>query len=84
MDQITESYVTDFASKEGLDRLKQYEKFEVFSAFCCILPFVDEIEDVTALHLPGDDFEIDSIGIIINGRVVEDPKEVAEIRRYTK
>ncbi len=84
MDQITKALVEDFSKSNSLGAFKETQRFELYSAYCVLLDAIDGIEDVTAPHLDADDYGIDSLAIVVNGKLVQSIDEVDDLLANNK
>ena len=84
MDQITESCVKDFLKSQEISENNEATNFENFTNFCIISKEYNghfEIEDIsTDKSTQG----IDGIGIIVNGKLVDDVDEIDDLVELNK
>ncbi len=72
VDRITEGQVTEFATENGLENLKQSEQFEHYVCYVTIQSLYGETFDTGDVVLGGDELGIDGIAVIVNGTLVPD------------
>lgn len=72
VDRITEAQVTEFATENGLETLKQSEQFEHYVSYVTIQSQYGETFDTGDVVLGGDELGIDGIAIIVNGALIPD------------
>ncbi|MFI8793395.1 AIPR family protein [Streptomyces sp. NPDC055105] len=81
MDRITESFLQEFSSERQLDREKQSDQFEAFSAYCVISSEFDgEFDPVEVRTGGGNDLAVDAAALVVNGDIVSEPEEIDDLR----
>ena len=85
MDRITESFLQEFSSNFGFDKLDTSNQFEYFADYCAIAHETGAVEiDLQDMYTGGSAQGIDGIAIEINGRYVQHTSEIDDIIRYNK
>ena len=79
MDRITENLVDDYISNNELKISDIDDKFEVFSSYSIISKEYDDTFDNELVWLGDDSIGIDSIAIIVNGKLIEDKDEINDL-----
>jgi hypothetical protein len=80
MDPVTAALVHEFSADQDLDYLGEDKQFEHFAAYSVISSRHDE--EITTDDLvvgDGGDLGIDAYAILVNGRLISDEEEVAEL-----
>jgi hypothetical protein len=86
MDLVTQSLLTSFKEEESLPvNIDEAVLFEHFVNFCAVSNDYSEEFDVEEIHTGGgDDLGIDGLAIIVNGTLVFDAEEVADLAATNK
>ena len=83
MDPVTAALAHEFAADQELDYLGEDKQFEHFAAYSVISSRHDE--EITTDDLvvgDGGDLGIDAYAILVNGRLVGDEEEIAELLNF--
>lgn len=80
MDRITTSLVSQFTEENGLNALPEDKAFEHFTAYLITSEhYTDSFQTEDIVVGEGSDTGIDSITIIVNGTIVNDPEEIEDL-----
>jgi len=79
MDLITKSYVKEFLASNELTSLNESEDFERFVSFCLVSNEYQGSFDIDDVLTDEGTQGIDSIGIVVNGRLVDEVDEVQDL-----
>lgn len=80
MDKITRSFVEEYSSENDLDTVEDDKKFEYFANYIVTSSvYTDRFEPDSVSVAGGNDAQIDGIAIIVNGVLIEDKDEVADL-----
>jgi len=79
MDKITKSLLTEFSAENSFNKMAEDTQFENFASYLAIGRLLAESFDTTETVVGGGtDTGIDAIGIIVNGSLIDDWKDVQE------
>src|ERR1017187_7460196 len=80
MDLITKSILNEFVTEHTLERLAEDTAFEHLTAYLVTCQHDTEKFSTTDIVIGnGGDGSVDSIAIIVNGRVINEPDEITDI-----
>lgn len=80
MDRITKALLTEFAKDNGLEKANEPKQFEHFCAYLLTTRhFTDSFTTDDICVGNGGDIGIDGISIIVNGCLISEPEEVADL-----
>ena len=80
MDRITSSLLKQFTEESGLNSLPEDKAFEHFTAFLITSEhFIDSFSTEDIVVGQSADIGIDSITIVVNGTLVNDPEEIKDL-----
>ena len=80
MDRITKSLLDEFVVQNSLESLEEETAFEYFTGFLVTSKHFTESFQSEEIHVgDGGDCGIDSISIIVNGCLIEDPEEIEDL-----
>lgn len=84
MNPVIKAQVSDFSNTEDLSGRQDHEAFEIYSAYAILNGGLGESVDAVEAHLTGNEFGIDAVAIIVQGRLVTDTTDaevaIADIR----
>lgn len=75
MNPVIKSQTAAFQEKYGLQDLKQSEAFEAYTIFATIAGQLSYSVDPLSVHLKGDEFGLDGVGVLIQGKLAVDTDE---------
>jgi len=82
MDKITESLLGSFAAENEIESCEGHEQFEHFANHCILSKHYRHTFALDSIHTGGGgDVALDGIAIIVNGQIVEDEDELADVVR---
>ena len=80
VDRITTSYVEAFRTEQSLPAGDTPTTFEHFANYCILADSYDEEFSIADVHTGGgNDLTLDGVAIVVNGVLVSDTDEIAEI-----
>ncbi|WP_114393499.1 AIPR family protein [Oleisolibacter albus] len=78
MNPVIKAQVAEFTAREDLGDHPENEAFEIYSAYSVLNGGLGESVDAVEAHLKGDEFGIDAVAIIVQGRLVTDTTDVEQ------
>jgi len=78
MNPVIRAQLREFAKANSLLIFGQEKQFEIYSIFSVVSGLLGENVDAYDIHLDGDEFGVDGVGIIIQGEVVKNRVEAEE------
>lgn len=80
MDRISKSLLDEYSQDVDIEKLPEDTRFEHLATFLAVGRHSTDTVDVSELVIgAGGDTGIDGIGVLVNGTLVTDPEEVAEL-----
>jgi len=80
MDRITESLLGSFATENEIESCQSWEQFEHFTNYCILSKHYRNTFALDSIHTGGGgDAALDGIAIIVNGQIIEDEDELADV-----
>ena len=79
MDRITANLLSEFGAEYGYDSLSEVDRFEHFVSYAVVSQEYTESFDPGDVHLGDDTPGIDGVAILVNGALVTDEEEVADL-----
>ncbi len=79
MDRITANLLSEFSSEYGYDSLSEVDRFEHFVSYAVVSQEYTESFDPGDVYLGDDTPGIDGVAILVNGALVTDEEEVADL-----
>ena len=79
MNPVIKSQTRTFQTEAGLDDLTQSEAFEAYTIYSVIAGQLSYGVDPLAVHLKGEEFGLDGVGILIDGKLAVDTDEAAAL-----
>lgn len=85
MDAITRANLNQFVTTNEITETDLDKQFELLSAYCVLSSVFEDALDLEAISTgSGGDCGIDSLSIVVNGALVTDPEQVADILENNK
>lgn len=78
MNPVIKAQVAEFTAREDLGDHPENEAFEIYSAYSVLNGGLGESVDAVEAHLKGDEFGIDAVAIIVQGRLVTDTTDAEQ------
>ena len=80
MDRITQALLTEFVVQNGIESLPEDKAFEHFSGFLVTSGHYSESFSSDDIAVgAGGDCGIDCIAVLVNGSIVTEPEEIADL-----
>jgi hypothetical protein len=70
--------MTEYVASNALSQLPASTQFEIYSIFATMNGFLGETVEAYDVHLPGDEFGVDGIAILIQGELVKNKIEAQD------
>lgn len=85
MDRITQSFLQEFSTNFGFEKLDTSDQFEYFADYCAIANETNTVDiDLQDMNTGEATQGIDGIAIEINGRYIQHISDIDDIIRYNK
>lgn len=78
MNPVIKAQLREFAKTNSLETIGLERQFEIYSIFSVIRGLLGESVDAYDIHLAGDEFGVDGIGILIQGEAVHNREDAEE------
>lgn len=78
MNPVIRAQLREFAKSNDLSASTPERQFEVYSIFAVLSGLLGETVDAYDVHLPGDEFGVDGIAVLIQGEIVKNRLEAEE------
>jgi hypothetical protein len=78
MNPVIKAQVAEFTATEDLGEHPENEAFEIYSAYSVLNGGLGESVDAVEAHLKGEEFGIDAVAIIVQGRLVTDTTDAEQ------
>ena len=78
MNPVIKAQLREFAKSNSLESSGVENQFEIYSIFSVIRGLLGESVDAYDIHLAGDEFGVDGIGILIQGEAVQNREDAEE------
>lgn len=85
VDRITQSFLQEFSTNFGFEKLDTSDQFEFFADYCAIANETNTVDiDLQDMNTGNSAQGIDGIAIEINGRYIHHTSEIDDIIKYNK
>ncbi|MEC3911021.1 AIPR family protein [Sphingobium sp. CR2-8] len=78
MNPVIKAQVLDFAATEDIEHRAESEIFEIYSVYSILNGGLGESVDAADVHLSGNEFGVDGVAIIVQGRLVADTTDAEQ------
>jgi len=78
MNPVIKAQLRAFVKMNSVEAEKESSQFELYSIFSVITGFLGESIDAYDVYLPGDEFGLDGVAVIIQGEAVRNEREAEE------